>query len=154
MLVFDQTLFLWFVSVWRELRVEVWGVFCPCGYSVILVSFAEKTKANLFWESVSCSLFVHPYINTTMFRLLAFLVAQTVKTACNAAEPGLIPGVGRAPGVGAWQSTPLSLLENPMDRGAWWAAVHKVTCSFCVNPPTLLSFIRIFFEYYRILTFP
>ena len=80
MLVFDQALFLRFVSVWRELRVEVWGVFCPCGYSVILVSFAEKTKANLFWESVSCSLFVHPYINTMMFRLLAFLVAQTVKT--------------------------------------------------------------------------
>ena len=24
-----------------------------------------------------------------------------------------------------WQPTPVSCLENPMDRGAWWAAVHR-----------------------------
>ena len=27
----------------------------------------------------------------------------------------------------AWQSTPVFLPENPMDRGAWWATVHRVT---------------------------
>ena len=26
----------------------------------------------------------------------------------------------------AWQPTPVFLLENPMDRGAWWATVHGV----------------------------
>ena len=28
-----------------------------------------------------------------------------------------------------WQPTPVLLLENPMDRGAWWAAVHGVAKS-------------------------
>ena len=27
----------------------------------------------------------------------------------------------------AWQPTLAFLLENPMDRGAWWAMVHRVT---------------------------
>ena len=37
--------------------------------------------------------------------------------------------VGRSPG--GWHGNPLqySCLENPMDRGAWWAAVHGVTKS-------------------------
>ena len=40
-----------------------------------------------------------------------------------------IPGSGRSPGGG--HSTPLqySCLENPMDRGAWWATAHGVTKS-------------------------
>ena len=38
----------------------------------------------------------------------------------------LIPGSGRSPG--GWPGNPLqySCLENPMDRGAWRAAVHSV----------------------------
>ena len=28
-----------------------------------------------------------------------------------------------------WRPTPVSCLENPMDGGAWWAAVHGVTKS-------------------------
>ena len=42
---------------------------------------------------------------------------------------GSIPGLGRAPGGGAWQPTPVILLENPMDRGAWCAVVHGVAKS-------------------------
>ena len=26
----------------------------------------------------------------------------------------------------AWQPTPASCLENPMDRGAWWATVYRI----------------------------
>ena len=46
---------------------------------------------------------------------------------CNAGDLGLIPGSGRSPG--AWNGNPLqsSCLENPMDRGTWWAIVHGVT---------------------------
>ena len=41
-------------------------------------------------------------------------------------DAGSIPGSGRSPGGG--HSNPLqnSCLENPMDRGAWWARVHRV----------------------------
>ena len=35
---------------------------------------------------------------------------------------GLIPGSGRSPGVGNGNPLWYSCLENPVDRGAWWAA--------------------------------
>ena len=39
---------------------------------------------------------------------------------------GSIPGSGRSPGGGNGNPLQYSCLENPMDRGAWWAAVHGV----------------------------
>ena len=40
---------------------------------------------------------------------------------------GFDPWVGKNPWRRAWQPTPYFCLENPMDRGAWWAMVHGVT---------------------------
>ena len=40
-----------------------------------------------------------------------------------------IPGSGRSPGGGHGTLLQYSCLENPMDRGAWWATVHGVTKS-------------------------
>ena len=54
-------------------------------------------------------------------------VAQTVKhLAYNAGDLGLIPGSGRSSGEGNGNPLQHSCLENPMDRGAWWATVHGV----------------------------
>ena len=39
---------------------------------------------------------------------------------------GLIPGLERSPGGGHGNSLQCSCLKNPMDRGAWWATVHRV----------------------------
>ena len=39
---------------------------------------------------------------------------------------GLVPGLGRFPGEGHGKPLPYSSLENLMDRGAWWAMVHRV----------------------------
>ena len=39
------------------------------------------------------------------------------------------PGLGRSPGEGNGFSLQYSCLENPMDRGAWWATVHGVAKS-------------------------
>ena len=51
-------------------------------------------------------------------------MAQTVKAfACNAGDPGSIPGSGRTPGEGNGYAIQYSCLENFMD-GAWWAIVH------------------------------
>ena len=45
-------------------------------------------------------------------------------------RPGFYPWVGKVPWKRKWQPTPLySYLENPMDRGAWPATVHRVTKS-------------------------
>ena len=41
-----------------------------------------------------------------------------------------IPGSGRSPGGGQGNPFQDSFLENPMDRGAWWAMVHGVTKSW------------------------
>ena len=47
-------------------------------------------------------------------------------SACNAGDPGLIPGSGRSPEERNGNPLQYSRLENPMDRGAWWATVHGV----------------------------
>ena len=44
----------------------------------------------------------------------------------NAGDSGSIPRSGRSPGVGNGNPLQHSCLENPMDRGAWRAAVHGV----------------------------
>ena len=41
-----------------------------------------------------------------------------------------IPGLGRSPGGGHGNPFQYSCLENPMDRGAWWATVHRVIKSW------------------------
>ena len=41
-------------------------------------------------------------------------------------DVGLIPGLGRFPGGGHGNPHQYSCLEDPMDRGAWWATVHTV----------------------------
>ena len=40
-----------------------------------------------------------------------------------------IPGSGRSPGGGHGNPLQYSFLENPLDRGAWWATAHSVTKS-------------------------
>ena len=42
----------------------------------------------------------------------------------NVGDVGSIPGSGRTPGEGNGNSLQYACLENPMDRGAWQAAVH------------------------------
>ena len=42
-------------------------------------------------------------------------------------DRGLIPGLGRSPGGGRGIPLQYSCLENPMDGGAWWATVRRVT---------------------------
>ena len=60
-------------------------------------------------------------------------VAQVVKnppaTAGDTGNLGLILGLGRSPGGGNGNPLQCSCLENPMDRGAWQAAVHGVAKS-------------------------
>ena len=47
----------------------------------------------------------------------------------NAGDMDLIPGLGRSTGGGNGNPLQHSCLENPMDRGAWWATVHVVAKS-------------------------
>ena len=52
------------------------------------------------------------------------------ESACNAEDPGLMPGSGRSPGEGNGNPLWYSCLENSMDRGACWATVHGIAKSW------------------------
>ena len=63
--------------------------------------------------------------------LLLFIEVQLIgfpdssigkESACSAGDLGSIPGQGRSPGEGNGNPLQYPCLENPMDRGAWWAA--------------------------------
>ena len=60
-------------------------------------------------------------------------MALVVKNLPNSAgNVGSIPGSGRSPGGGNGNPLQYSCLKNPMDRGAWWAMVHRVAKS-CIK---------------------
>ena len=64
------------------------------------------------------------------FLYLGFSGSLEVKaSACNAGDLGSIPGLGSSPGEANGNPLQDSCLENPMDRGAWWATVHGVAKS-------------------------
>ena len=55
--------------------------------------------------------------------------SDSKESPCNVGDPGLIPGSGRSRGEGNGNPFQYSCLENPKDRGAWWATVHRVAQS-------------------------
>ena len=55
------------------------------------------------------------------------MVKNLPAKAGEAGDTGLIPGLGRSPGDGHGKPLRYFCLENPMDRGAWQATVHRVT---------------------------
>ena len=60
-------------------------------------------------------------------------------SACNAGDPGLIPGSGRSPGEGNGNPLQYSCPENPMDRGAWQSTGHGVAKSWTRLSDFILS---------------
>ena len=65
-----------------------------------------------------------------MYIFMGFLGGRDGKeSACSMGGLSLIPGLGRSPGEGNGNPLQNFYLENPLDRGAWWAIVHGVTNS-------------------------
>ena len=56
---------------------------------------------------------------------------------CNAGDPGSVPELGRFPGGENCYPLQYSCLENPMDRGSWWAIVLGVAESDMTEPLTV-----------------
>ena len=57
------------------------------------------------------------------------MVKNLLANAEDIRDVGSIPGSGRSPGEGNGNPLQYSCLENPADRGAWWATVHGVAKS-------------------------
>ena len=59
--------------------------------------------------------------------VLPLVIKNLPANAGDVRDAGSIPGSGRSPGEGQGNPLQYSCLENPMDPGAWRAAVHGVT---------------------------
>ena len=71
---------------------------------------------------------IHVFIWLCLVLVAGFPHSSVGKeSACNAGDPGSIPGLGRSPGEGNGNPFQYSLLENPMDRGSWWDTLHRIT---------------------------
>ena len=79
-------------------------------------------------DTLLCFLFsVVTFSSTLRYFLIYLKFGSAGKTsACNAGDPGSIPGWGRSPGEGNGNPLQYSCLENPMDRGALQATDHGV----------------------------
>ena len=71
---------------------------------------------------------------------MAIVVKNPPPNAEEVRDLGSVPGLERSPGGGHGNPLQYSCLENPMDRGAWWAAVHRVAKSWTRLKKTLYAY--------------
>ena len=89
----------------------------------------DNRKQNIMGTDFASSLTSSFYSGSPCLR--SFPLSSVCKeSACSTGDLGLIPGSGRSPGGGHGNPLQYSCLENPMDRGAWWATVHGVAKSW------------------------
>ena len=81
---------------------------------------AGKTIALTIWTLSAVSL---------LFNMNFHDSSVDKESAYNIGDLGSIPGLGRSPEERNGNSLQYSCLENPMDRGAWWATVQGVAKS-------------------------
>ena len=89
-------------------------------------------KAFNCWISASNSNFLKHFANWT--KCTRFMSpwcfpggSDGKESACYSGDLGSIPGSGRSPSEENGNPLQCSCLENPLNRGAWWATVHEVT---------------------------
>ena len=93
------------------------------GWALLAFAFPVTDLVYLVYIICTHILYIYIiYINTRGFPHSS--VGK--ESECNAGDPGLIPGSARYPGERNGKPLQYSCLENPMDRGAWWATVHGV----------------------------
>ena len=101
----------------RKMMVHCAHWFCILPFSLTHLGYLCKSEIYKFFSLIFMTKF--------------FPGGSAVKeSAYSAGDMGLIPVLGRAPKGGNGNPLRYSCLENPMDRGAWWAKVHRVTKSW------------------------
>ena len=90
---------------------SVWSLVVARGFNISSKRRQIGQKLRCWWNGTSA---------------LSPLRHTGKESACNAGDPGSIPGWGRSPGEGNGYPLQYSFLENSMDKGAWWATVHGV----------------------------
>ena len=104
------------------------GAWWAAIYGVAQSRTRLKQLSSRSSSSVYVSMLLSPFVPPSPF--LGFPGGPAGKeSTCNEGDMGSIPGVGRSPGEGNGNPLQYSYLEDPMDGGAWWAAVHGVAKS-------------------------
>ena len=119
----------WLLFTFRPVRfgyifipIHLW---CIYHISLKLICFRK------FQYSISYVLVMESNANWCIKQFLrtpqvAIVVKNLPANTGDVRDLGLIPGLERSPGGGHGNSLQCSCLKNPMDRGAWWATVHRV----------------------------
>ena len=109
--------------------------------SLALVMFSQNVllffQNQLGFYQFSVGITIHIFSFLFLLSLYLFLGASQVALMVknppgnvgDIRDGGQIPESERSPGGGRGNSLQYSCLENPLDKGAWWAIVHGVTKS-------------------------
>ena len=121
------------ISEWSEVAQS-----CPTLCDPMDCSLPGSSVHGIFqaivleWIAISFSKYTH-YKHIILIHshiyIVASLLAQWVESACSARDAsnmGLIPGLGRSPGMGNGIHSSILAVENSMDRGFWWAIVQGI----------------------------
>ena len=133
-------------------RQEYWsGLPCPPpgnlpnpGIKPVSLALAcGFSTSSAAWEVIymwlGSRLYIHIHTHIHRYVYVGFPGHSDSKdSACNAGDPGLIPGLGSSPGEGNGNPLQYSCLEISMDRGVWRATVHGIAKSW-----TRLSYFHI-----------
>jgi hypothetical protein len=112
---------------------------------MIIINFKEESHVDSmhFWYAMKMALYSLPLTNphaqpnhekksynSYLRNIIQSIIIRVAKnppaSTGDARNEGLIPGLGRSPGVSNGNPLQYRCLENSMDRGAWWAMVHRV----------------------------
>ena len=98
------------------------------GRDICMLSFYPETLPNSLMNS---SRFQVASLGLSTYRIMLGFPggSDSKESSCNAGDPGSIPGLRISPGERNGYPLQYSCLENPMDKGAWWATAHGVAKS-------------------------
>ena len=122
---------------WAASLAGAWDFRLPWFPPLCAISFTSRLRAGCYFSLHRQPLPLIPgtcwhWICNPSFRIgsqVALVVKNLPVNAGDIRDADSIPGSGRSPGRGNGNSLQYSWLENPMDRGAWRAAVHGVANS-------------------------
>ena len=110
---------------------SVYGVFQARILEWVAISFSKRSSRPRGWTQVSRIIGTREVcvcVCVCVYKEFPWWLSGK-ESACSAGDLGLIPGSGRSTGGGHGNPLQYSCLENPMDRGAWRAAVCGVVQS-------------------------
>ena len=103
-------------------------MFCLSGGFVLIAYFACTAASRLLWAGgLVLGFFRSPYVPRLLYAQGYPGGSDSEESAWNTGDLGSIPGLRSSPGGGNGNPLQCPCLENPRDRGAWWASVRGVT---------------------------